>query len=421
MVGTCIRSNSFFQSNIHDNATATAVQGLLIMLRHLEKSQLQNPGPLRLGPFSVSRGILSIVFGCSVAIVLTAGLWPFHAPRNEVRWLQGENGIGLGTYATAISVSPLVPSAGASSGCTLEIWVKPARLWMTRTILTFYRAQTHQGFTVEQDYTDLVLRLTDKRNSPSGDTSLRLEDVFRNPEFFLTVTSDAMSTRIYVNGKLKLTSDRFPITARNLSGQVILGNSPLRNHSWNGQIKGLAVYGSALNADQVSRHATQWLQGSLQQLEASDHVVALYPFAEHSGSLIHSTVAPAVNLEIPETFEVIDQLRFESPESEAHAAGNYAKNALLNVLGFVPLGFVAMIFFLRVCKANWPLIAATLTGAAVSLTIEYVQSFLPTRFSGVTDLFTNTFGAWIGAASYVIVVRPAGKRIRVKSSRTQPE
>ena len=157
MVGTCIRSNSFFQSNIHDNATATAVQGLLIMLRHLEKSQLQNPGPLRLGPFSVSRGILSIVFGCSVAIVLTAGLWPFHAPRNEVRWLQGENGIGLGTCGTAISASPLLPPAGASSGCTLEIWVKPARLWMTRTILTFYRAQTHpQGFaTVEQDYTDL--------------------------------------------------------------------------------------------------------------------------------------------------------------------------------------------------------------------------------------------------------------------------
>lgn len=73
------------------------------------------------------------------------------------------------------------------------------------------------------------------------------------------------------------------------------------------------------------------------------------------------------------------------------------EDIVLNVLGFLPFGFVL--------AAAWPvrwhaaavIVLSTLAGAALSLSLECAQNFLPTRVASNVDLGANIGGALFGA------------------------
>ena len=71
--------------------------------------------------------------------ILVAGLWPFHAPMNQVSWLSNENGLLFGRYGSIVSASPFkAQAAQADNSCSLEIWLQPRRIDSAGTILAFY-------------------------------------------------------------------------------------------------------------------------------------------------------------------------------------------------------------------------------------------------------------------------------------------
>lgn len=71
----------------------------------------------------------------------------------------------------------------------------------------------------------------------------------------------------------------------------------------------------------------------------------------------------------------------------------------VNALGYAPLGFFLALVFLRSGRTAWALMAAILGGALLSLCMETLQSYLPSRIPSNVDLALNIIGTALGACT----------------------
>ena len=68
-----------------------------------------------------------------------------------------------------------------------------------------------------------------------------------------------------------------------------------------------------------------------------------------------------------------------------------------NVLGYAPLGFFLTLSARRMAWRGPVVLGATLAAAALSFSLESLQSYLPSRVPSLADFLLNTSGAWLGA------------------------
>jgi hypothetical protein len=348
--------------------------------------------------------------------ILVAGLWPFHAPRNEVSWLSGENGLLFGKHGSIVSASPIQAGGSqADKSCSLEIWLEPNRINSEGTVLAVYwPSRDVVSFSLRQWRNGLVLE-RESRGHSAWEASIYVANVFRDPKPLLfAISSGPAGTAIYADGKLVRKYPDFKLISQDLSGQVILGNGPLTAYNWSGQVKGLAVYDREIAATEVSQNYANWTAGwPARESESesgrtdtakSEGVVARYLFNEGKGNVVHNQIDSAASLVIPERFFILHQLFLEPPWDEFRPGWHYWKNVGINVAGFIPLGFFFLAYFSTTGRFKRAIGLTIALGFAVSLTIEVLQAFLPTRDSGMTDLITNTFGTALGAMAWVWIV-----------------
>ncbi len=102
---------------------------------------------------------------------------------------------------------------------------------------------------------------------------------------------------------------------------------------------------------------------------------------------------------IPNRYLILDQTVLASALKGFHPEWGYWKDVIINIGGFIPAGFF---FYAYLCsrQLRWPRLTAIVAGGAVSLTIELVQTYLPTRDSDLTDVITNILGTCIGLMLY---------------------
>ena len=337
-------------------------------------------------PVVLALGILSCI--------LVAGLWPFGAPRNRVTWISGQNGLRFadpGTVTTAGKSALRLEEE--TNTCSIEIWFLAGSTNSPSTLLSFYPPDPSKRLSVRQSISDLLLRTASGR--------LYVTDLFSEPgPTFVALTSDGGNVHVFVNGRFRENGPGIAIACDGLSGPLVLGTSPVQHDAWQGELLGLAFYQSALTPERIAGHFESWTHALNPRIDAGDRAVAIYLFQEHNGNIAHSLLSSGADLWIPKRFQLLDETFLASPSRMFYMGWGYWKDFFINVLGFVPLGFILAAWGKRFLSSTRAAICAAVSGCAISLMIEILQSHLPTRHSDFTDVLTNSFGSCAGAWLY---------------------
>ena len=361
-------------------------------------SQALEQRTLRIG---TQKKVLGLICASVLVIILTAGLWPFHAPKNDVGWISNGNGLHFGNHGVILSPDAFsLAGLKAATPCSVEISLQPDHSDTGGTILALYTPESRTvGFSLHQSIDDLLLRRGTAYQG-RAQAKLYIPHLFRkSKQPFVTITSSAQGTVVYVNGALARTSPQFGLSSKDLTGQLVVGNYPLADDGWQGQLRGLAIYNREFTAAEVLQHYDAWKTNQEAEIKNEDPV-ALYLFNEGMGNVVHNQMNSGTDLQIPEHYLVLQAPFLERPWDEFNPNWSYCKNVLINIGGFVPLGFFFCAYFASVRRLDRAVLVTIVLGGVVSLTIEVLQAFLPTRDSGMTDIVTNTLGTGIGAMLY---------------------
>ena len=300
-----------------------------------------------------------------------------------------------------------VAPAPGEAPCSIEVWIEPTPSLTAGTILTFYAQGAPRQVSLYQYYTELdLLSVFQEGHHGNPIARLPVHDILQQGKpAFITVTSGEGQTSVYVDGVRAKRVVSFPFSGQDLAGQLIIANQPKTGDGWAGVLRGLALFSQDLTPARVLHHYETWTKIGRPDINKDDRAIALYLLDEGEGSLVHSQISAETDLHIPERFLVVDKYFLEPFWREYRPSWSYYQDVLVNIAGFVPLGFV---FFPYLSLAGWvkrPALATILLGFTVSLTIEVTQAFLPTRGSGMTDLITNTSGTALGIWVYRWVTR----------------
>lgn len=341
---------------------------------------------------------------CTIVIILVAGLWPFHVPKNDVIWFAKEDGLRFGDHGTILSPSAFeAHDSNNNSSGSLEIWLERARSKGRNTILAFEGSGlTKPPFLLQQNGDALIVQ---RRNTDTEGNcriaEFTIEGAFpEKKRLFVTITLGPHKSSVYLDGVLVGTSEILGRTLGTLTGRLVLGNSLTTSDSWSGQISGLAIYEHELTAARVFEHYEDWTKNHRPMLTQDEQPAALYLFSEREGNVVHNQLGPSNDLIIPVQYLVLQSAFLALPWHGYHPTWSYWENVGLNIVGFIPLGFFFVAYFSTERATRNAAAATILLGFLTSLTIEFLQAYLPTRDSGMNDLITNTFGAALGVLLY---------------------
>jgi hypothetical protein len=224
---------------------------------------------------------------------------------------------------------------------------------------------------------------------------------------FVTITTGKEGTEIYLNGQLVRTKKDLTLKIPNGSrARLLIGNSANGRHSWQGDVYGLAFYGYTLNTQDVKLHFNRWFQDQNFSFAKKEKPVVLYFFDEKEGEMAFDHAGGNHHLEIPRKMKILEREFLSLTWSILNFNRSFIKDIILNLVGFIPFGFFlsATLIKLGGTFGKNDVLITVVFCFTVSLIIEIVQAWIPSRSSHMLDLILNTLGALIGAILYRVFI-----------------
>jgi len=348
--------------------------------------------------------LVEVLCLCVLGIMLVAGLWPFCAPRNRVQWLGDKNGLQFASNSSVLSTTAFHSKGHAANRLeSIEIWLVPGSTSNTRTILGFSESDhPGAGFTLRQ-YKDALFaqqHYIDKNGTPRAEWLPVGNAPGEGNPLFVSITMGDLGTSIYMDGVLKRAFARRGTSTNNLTGRLVVADAAEGRSSWPGQVLGLAMYASQLTPSQVAKHYASWTKRQPPFIREDEAPMALFKFDERQGNVVHNQIDSTNNLLIPDRYSALHKPFLASVAHDYQPTWGYWYDIGVNLVGFIPCGFLFTVWLSEVRVLKYPALTAILVGLLISLMIEVLQAFLPTRSSGITDLITNTLGTAVGATIY---------------------
>ena len=186
----------------------------------------------------------------------------------------------------------------------------------------------------------------------------------------------------------------FSIPHKVLLGRFVAGTSASDDNGWPGQLRGLAIYDRTLSAAEVRTHSATWAGTGRPEIGASNALLALYLLEERTGRSRSEQVAGGQTF----TSRSATLFRPRAPSPPLLSTTGKTSSPILSAL-YLSASLCADILVTS-RRTRQTLVATIAICGALSLMIESLQVFLPTRDSDMTDVITNLIGSAIGASIY---------------------
>ena len=106
-------------------------------------------------------------------------------------------------------------------------------------------------------------------------------------------------------------------------------------------------------------------------------------------------------------FRPVKKIILELPWQDFRWNWSFVQDTIVNLLGFIPLGFFFTAFLLKASewKKKIIYIGVAATGFAISLTIELSQIYLLSRYSQLGDVICNSVGTALGIVILHLIIQ----------------